>query len=227
MTIKKIIIATFILAITPLQMAASQGSDFSISGDITGISDYRFRGVSLTSKNPAVQGTLTVEHSSGFYVSAWGTNISEFNGANTEFDFMAGYVFSLDNDVSIDIGVMEYTYPGGTGTNYFEIYGSASMPVGIGEFSVGVNYTLSQTNIGGTDDIYIFTSYSMPLLDTGLNVNTYIAYEDGAFGNEKLDWALGLSYDIEKFTVGVDYIDTNLGAGNGAATAVGYVTFSF
>lgn len=227
MTIRRTIIAAIILAIAPLQMAASQGSDFSISGDITGISDYRFRGVSLTSKNPAVQGTLTVEHSSGFYLSAWATNISDFNGANTEVDLMAGYVFNLDNDVSVDLGVMEYTYPGGTGTNYFEVYGSATMPVGIGEFTIGANYTLSQTNIGGTDDIYIYAGYSAPLMDTGLTVNSYIAYEDGAFGSEKLDWALGLSYDFEQFTVGADYIDTNLGAGNGAATGVGYVSFAF
>ena len=181
----------------------------------------------MTNKDPAVQGTLSVEHKSGLYVTAWGTNISDFNGAKTEFDFMAGYVFSLNNNISVDVGVMEYTYPGGTGTNYFEAYASASMPVGMGELSVGFNYTPSQNNLGNSDNIYFTTGYSMPLANTGLTANAHFGYEDGAFGDKKTDWSLGVSYDYEQFTIGVDYIDTNLGSGNGVATGVGYISFAF
>lgn len=221
------IIAAILVSSLPINTAIAQGSSFSVSGDITGISDYRFRGVSMTSKDPAVQGTLSIEHESGFYVTAWGTNISDFNGANTEVDFLAGYVFDIGNGVSLDLGVMEYAYPGGTGTNYFEAYGFATMPVGEGEMTFGLNYTPSQDNIGSTDNLYLSAGYSMPIMDTGLTGSAYFAYEDGAFGSSKTDWSLGLSYDIEQFTVGAKYIDTNLGAGTGGATGVGYVTFSF
>lgn len=226
---KKYIITAVALVASaiPLQMASAQGSDFTISGDITGISDYRFRGVSMTSKDPAVQGTLSIEHESGFYVTAWGTNISDFNGANTEVDFLAGYVFDLGEGISVDLGVMEYAYPGGTGTNYFEAYGFATMPLGIGEITLGLNYTPSQDNIGGTSNTYISAAYSAPIGDTGFTGDVYFAYEDGAFGSSKTDWSLGLSYDFEQFTVGGKYIDTNLGSGAGGATGVGYVSFAF
>ncbi|MBT5186001.1 MAG: hypothetical protein HOM01_04285, partial [Kordiimonadaceae bacterium] len=83
-------LAVFMVSTIAVDTAFAQDSDFTISGDVTGISDYRFRGVSMTNKDPAVQGTLSVEHKSGLYVTAWGTNISDFNGAKTEFDFMAG-----------------------------------------------------------------------------------------------------------------------------------------
>ena len=39
----------------------------TISGGATVVSDYRFRGVSQTDKNFAVQGTFTVSHESGLY----------------------------------------------------------------------------------------------------------------------------------------------------------------
>ncbi len=33
------------------------------------VTDYRFRGVSQTDNNAAIQGSITVTHTSGFYVS--------------------------------------------------------------------------------------------------------------------------------------------------------------
>ncbi|MCC3860559.1 TorF family putative porin [Pseudemcibacter aquimaris] len=219
--------STVMMLIMMGETAIAQMSDFTVSGNISGISDYRFRGVSLTSKDPAVQGTLNLQHSSGFYVTVWGSNISDFNGANTEVDVMAGYVFDAGNDVSFNLGVMEYIYPGGTGTNYFEAYGFATFPVAVGSLTVGINYTPSQNNIGSQDNTYLSASYSMPILDTGLTGSAYFAYEDGAFGTNKTDWSLGLSYDIDQITIGAKYIDTNLGSGAGSATGLGYITLNF
>src|SRR4051794_26324163 len=42
---------------------------FTINGSVTLISDYRFRGISQTNLQPAIQGSLTLTHSSGFYAS--------------------------------------------------------------------------------------------------------------------------------------------------------------
>jgi hypothetical protein len=54
--LKKItIVSSVFLAMTSLQTVSAQESGFSVSGDITGVSDYRFRGVSLSDKDPAIQ----------------------------------------------------------------------------------------------------------------------------------------------------------------------------
>jgi hypothetical protein len=52
----------------------------TISGGIAVVSDYRFRGVSLSDKDFAIQPTLTISHESGFYVGVWGSTIAENPG---------------------------------------------------------------------------------------------------------------------------------------------------
>jgi len=51
--------------------AAAPASPFTVTGGATLTSDYRFRGISQTNKRFAIQGTLGVSHSSGFYVGTW------------------------------------------------------------------------------------------------------------------------------------------------------------
>ncbi|MET0180564.1 MAG: TorF family putative porin, partial [Novosphingobium sp.] len=50
-------------------------SDITFSGYAQGVSDYRFRGYSLSGGDPALQGTINVNHSSGFYVGAWASSL--------------------------------------------------------------------------------------------------------------------------------------------------------
>ena len=73
------------------QDAAAPASDFTVTGGATLVSDYRFRGISQTDKRFAVQGTLTVSHSSGFYATVWGSSIDDYiaNGSDQEIDLIA------------------------------------------------------------------------------------------------------------------------------------------
>ena len=50
-------------------------SDFTFSGYVQGVSDYRFRGYSLSGGDPALQGTINLNHSSGFYAGAWASSL--------------------------------------------------------------------------------------------------------------------------------------------------------
>ena len=56
---------------------AAPPSNFTITGGATLTSDYRFRGISQTDKRFAIQGTLGVVHSSGFYIGTWGSSIDD------------------------------------------------------------------------------------------------------------------------------------------------------
>lgn len=51
-------------------------SAITVSGSATIVSDYRFRGVSQSDKDLAVQAGITVTHESGLYVGAWGSNLA-------------------------------------------------------------------------------------------------------------------------------------------------------
>ena len=81
---------------------------FTVNGSATVVSDYRFRGISQTNLKAALQGGLTVTHSSGVYVSAWGSSIDDYiaNGSDQELDLIAGYSHTFKNGVKIDGGVL-------------------------------------------------------------------------------------------------------------------------
>lgn len=209
MTQKKLFISTSLLALgvavaTP---AYAQGNALELSGGATLVSDYRFRGVSLSQEDVAIQGTLNANYG-GFYVGTWGSSIEQFNGAETEIDVYGGYSFDLDG-VSLSAGVIGYLYPGGTGTDYFEVNGSVGFSLGDIGLTVGANYAPDQDNIGDQDNIYVFTSASYSIPETPFSLNGTIGYEDGAFGDNKVDWLIGGSYSYQQFSLGVSYVDTN------------------
>ena len=66
---------------------------FAVNGGATVVSDYRFRGISQTNRRFAIQGTVSVSHSSGVYATVWGSSIDDYvaAGADAELDLIIGY----------------------------------------------------------------------------------------------------------------------------------------
>ncbi len=101
-----------------------------LSYNIGVVSDYRYRGITQTNFNPALQGGIDYAHSSGFYVGAWGSTISWIKntgdanrligntmtgfsaGSNLEIDLYGGFKGNLTKDLGFDVGVLQYWYPG-------------------------------------------------------------------------------------------------------------------
>ena len=90
----------------------------TLAGGIAVVSDYRFRGVTLSDKDFAVQPTITIKHESGLYLGAWASNIANNPGDDIELDIYAG--FAGGDTVTYDIGATYYVYPGVSSLNYVE-----------------------------------------------------------------------------------------------------------
>jgi uncharacterized protein (TIGR02001 family) len=218
--------ATLALFSTSSISAAAEIPALSLSANAALVSDYRFRGISLSNKDIAIQGGFDISSESGFYVGTWGSSIEQYAGSETELDVYGGYGTKF-GDLSFDIGILAYTYPGSTNTTYWEAYSSVGGSAGKLAWTLGAAYAFDQNSIGGTDNIYLYLDTSMPLADTAFSVATHIAYEDGAFGNEKLDWSLGLTYGLDKFSLGVSYVDTNVNTRGGSAGVIFSLSSSF
>jgi uncharacterized protein (TIGR02001 family) len=122
---RSLLLATFtLIAATPLQ-----ADEFKSAASVTLISDYLYRGISQTNEGPALQASLTLQHQTGAYVSAWGSNI-KFGDGSMELDLSAGYLWQLNPDWKLDLGLMQYRYPKGdnssTEFNFVEAYGKLS-----------------------------------------------------------------------------------------------------
>jgi uncharacterized protein (TIGR02001 family) len=196
-------------ALAQEEAAEEASGPITLTGGIAAVSDYRFRGVSLSDKDFAVQPYLTVKHESGFYVGAWASNLAENAGDDLEVDLYAG--FSGGEELTYDIGATYYLYPGVSSFNYVEFTGKLGSTVGPATVGVQLSYVPSQDNTGNSDNIYYGTNASIALPGTPLNLTGSIGIEDGAFtaGDEKVDWSLGVNASTKGFTLGVAYVDTN------------------
>ncbi len=207
----RIVIGTFlsILILTPVASRAQTealGGELAFNASLK--SDYRFRGVSKSNNDIAVQGGVDWYADNGIYVGAWGSSVSDFRGSDVETNFYGGYSVEK-NGIIYDLGVTAYVYPGGTNSTYLETYGSVGVDFGLLTSSLGLSYMPSQSNNGDQDNIYFFNDTRASIPDTPFSVDLHLGYEDGFFGDNKWDWKIGTSVTFEQFELGVAYVDTN------------------
>lgn len=114
------------------------------------VTDYRYRGISQSGLNPALQGGVDYAHSSGFYLGAWASTITWLTDANLkgrlEVDLYGGYKGTA-GPISYDVGLLQYWYPGNNANpdaNTLEVYGAGTY----GAFTA--KYSHSLTNLFGT-----------------------------------------------------------------------------
>lgn len=238
MNIRKLMIAAAALPMTMISTNAyAQDADeeeeatsaWEIDGEVGVLSDYRFRGISLSDKDVEVTGELSVSHESGFYFGAWASNVAlEDSADDLEVDVYAGFAKDAGN-VTIDVGAVYYLYPGNGDFNYIELLGSVGTAVGNGSVTLGVAYAPSQDNIGDEDNVYVYIAGDTPIGDSRVSLHGSFGIEDGAFGDSKKDWLIGASYDLgHGFTATLDYVDTSRAYTSlGDATVVASIALAF
>jgi len=234
---KKTLIAAAVAGLVSLPsavmaQAAAPASPHTITGNLSIISDYRFRGITQTFEKPALQGGIDYSHSSGFYLGNWNSNISSgagFPDGNLEMDFYGGYKTSF-GDVGLDFGAIYYYYPGSEGrglgigadsgsvTNK-EIYVGATWKFLSAKFYYslddyfslrGVNALGVSTgkNTKGTSYLDLGASYD---LGDGWGINGHVGLLslDNVHNGDYTDWKIGVTKDVNGWVFGAAYIDTN------------------
>jgi uncharacterized protein (TIGR02001 family) len=184
------------------------------------VSDYRYRGLSQTRLDPALQGGADYTHTpSGLYVGTWLSTIKwtkDLGGSgDVEWDLYGGKRGELGGGVSYDVGALYYFYPQNglaPNANTFELYGQ------LGFGPAYAKYSRSTTNLFGTAD-----SRGSGYLDLGANVETgwngvivnlhagrqQVRHSDAL---SYTDYKVGLSRDFGWATLGVAWVKTNTDA---------------
>lgn len=211
--------------------AEEEAGPIEIDFEVAALSDYRFRGISLSGKDPEVTASVSVSHESGLYASVWASNVdSNFGGKADELELDWTVGWSRDfGPVNLDVGAIYYTYPNENNFDYYEIYGGLTVPVGSASVTVGAAYAPSQDNLFNEDNTYVYISGDLPIKDTPVSLHGTFGLEDGAFADNKKDWVIGASYDLGSgFTATLDYVDTaHSFTSLGDATAVFSISKSF
>jgi uncharacterized protein (TIGR02001 family) len=229
---KKALIAAAVAAtLAPCIATAAESSPHTLTGNVGFFSQYIFRGLTQTDKEPAVQGGFDYSHSSGIYLGTWGSNVSVLrdtglysSGGSLEWDFYGGYKGTIGkSDFGYDVGALQYWYPGtvtsGLNTaDTLEIYGALTWKW----LSAKLSYALSDKVFGVSDaqgTYYLDLSANIPLGDkfalqlhygdqkytgstAGVDNDSFASYQD---------WKIGVTYSLPKdFTVGAFYTDTSM-----------------
>jgi uncharacterized protein (TIGR02001 family) len=214
------------LAVPGLAMA-EEASPFS--GNVSLVSDYLYRGISQTAAKPAIQGGFDYAHPSGFYIGAWGSNISWISdginatGASLELDTYLGFKNKFAGDFSYDVGYLRYNYPGYYGSGETkgdtdEIYGLIGWKWITLKYSNSLGDTFGLADASGTS--YIDLSASYTLEESGVTLGAH--YGDQSYkgtpadtakanGNDPsyTDWKVYVSKDFSGYVWGLTYSSTD------------------
>ncbi|NNC59549.1 MAG: hypothetical protein HKO05_06100 [Erythrobacter sp.] len=193
-------------------------SGLKLSGNVALVSDYRFRGVSFSDGDIALQGGIDLGHPSGLYAGTWASTISGGSDfGELELDVYAGWSGDVSDGVTLDVGLLYYIYPTGDApgidTDYFEPYASIGTTLGPVGATVGVAYAWEQDSLGGGDNLYLYTDFELGIPQTPITLTAHLGYTDGVFATaldgDSFDWGIGASYAITgNLSLGLNYVDT-------------------
>ncbi len=210
--------AALCAAATPAA-AVDLGNGFSASVGVSGVSDYRFRGISLSDTKAAVQGSVTINHESGVYAGVWGSSLGDSVEplyGKVESDLFVGYGTEISPGTSIDLNATFYTYadsPSGTHSDYMEFLGSVKHDFGPAAIKVGGAWAPSMKATGDQDFIYGYGELSAPIPSTPLTFRGHVGVQDLGFASYT-DWQLGLETTLGPVSASLSYVDTSIGRGS-------------
>ena len=198
-----------------------------VTGNMTLVSEYRFRGIDQTFGKPAIQGGFDYSHASGAYLGNWNSNVSQgagYPGGNIEMDFYGGYKKAF-GDFGVDVGAIYYYYPGsdaslfgpanphstatnsGTVHNFEGYIGGTWKWLSLKWFHAFSDY-FQVPDTKGTDYIDFSATYD---LGAGWGVNGHVGrlkvhnYSELDY----TDYKLGVTKDLTGWLFGASLIGTN------------------
>ncbi len=198
---------------------------FGYSITLTGVSDYLFRGISLTSHDPAFQPFIEFTYGKPdltWYLDLWGSNVKNGLGDPWELDIYAG-VRPVTGPVSWDIGVLYYTNPDSkfaSDTDYVEFKVGASISP-ITNLTVGVTgYITPDVGVASplTETVEGSAAYTLPELAmftptvSGLIGYTNADDRPGWFlGHDNYTyWNAGVKLAVDKYFMDFRYYGTSI-----------------
>jgi uncharacterized protein (TIGR02001 family) len=199
--------AILFLAALPL----CQGALAQVSASASIVSDYRFRGVSLTDGRPAAQVDLAYDGASGWYAGSFLSNV-KFDGescCSVQALAYAGAATRLDAGPSIDAGASYSSFPGNDEVDYYEVH------AGIATDGLSARLHFAPDYFGrGVHTLYAQLDGHLPL-DQGFQLRGHVGdlhavsglpYARRGSHRNQADMRLGLAATVSRFSAEVAWV---------------------
>lgn len=186
----------------------------SLTGNVGVVSDYRFRGISQTDRDPAIQGGADYTYNpASIYVGTWLSNIDKSGFANGpfEWDVYGGWRPTF-GDFTLDAGVLYYVYPkADVDLDTLEFKLGGTYDFGVAAVSLTGYYSDDWYNLG--EEWRAEAGVSIPL-PADFAIVAKFGYNDidtpfPSGTSDYKDWSIGLTYAVGGATLSLTYIDTS------------------
>jgi uncharacterized protein (TIGR02001 family) len=188
--------------------------------------DYRFRGVSQSDNDPAMQGSVEYADPSGLFAGVWASTIdfTPFGDgdASVEFDLTAGFRHAFSDMTKGDLKVVFNWYPDSDpppaveDPDYIEF--AAGLTHDFGDVSLSGELAYSPDFSRGLGDAFALTGgVGLPLtpswwvFDMGIEASGHLGRQILEHANDYTYGDLGVSAHTGVFTVDLRYVDSSMG----------------
>ena len=196
--------------------AADAAAAAPMTFNISLTSNYKFRGQDQDQSRtrafkPALQGGVDYAFDSGFYVGNWNSTVNwtkylPSNLSNhVEIDVYGGYKFKA-GALDLDVGALQYFYPGASGANTTEVY----LGAGFGPVTAKYSHTVSKGYFGigkefltgeGRGTGYLNVAFAQEVapkttLKASLGFTNLKSGANSAGLADYVDYSVGASYDL-------------------------------
>lgn len=222
MTTKALALVAAVLTAGVLAPTAAAAADTSFAFNVGAVSDYRYRGISQTQLEPAVQGGIDLTLPQGFYLGTWASSIKwidEFGGdAHAELDFYGGWKGEVGAGLTLDVGALRYQYPNAVtaewtanafvSPNTTELYAALSYEMFTLKYSHAVSNLFGTDNSKGSGYIDLSASFDV---GQGLLLAPHVGHQTvkNAGDFSYTDYSLTLSKDFNGLVPSLAVVGTN------------------
>ncbi len=180
-----------------------------VSGSLTVVSDYRFRGVSLSHNKPAAQIGAVYDDAQDWYAGGFASTV-QFDGSSRELQTIAfgGYVWRFASGLSSEVGAEYSAFTGPGSYSYPEVYWGIAY-----ENLSGRLYYAPRYFAHGSEAIYGEINGAQPLLDrvrllahAGVLRNSSENTYTGRAVHHVFDARIGVGVDFDQFSVQLNWV---------------------
>lgn len=214
-------LAAALLAAPAFAHGQADAADLSFNTAVT--SDYRYRGISQTRLQPAIQGGADLGIAGcGCYAGVWTSTIAwtrDAGGAGAmEVDVYGGRRGDLAGGLAYDVGVLGYVYPanglghvvGFATANTLEIYGQLSYGAASLKYSHALSNLFGFVDSKSSGDLDLAAN---PAVGKGLVLNLHVGRQRVAHHVDASysDWKLGLTGEFGIVSGALAWVGSNAG----------------
>ena len=196
------------LALCGTAALAQSAPETSLSFNVGAVSEYRYRGLSQSGLEPALQAGVDYAHSSGLYVGAWASSIKWIKETapglkgDTEIDIYGGYKTEIAKDLTADVGLLRYQYPNnnyklstGANANTTEVYGALTYGPVTAKYSYALTDLFGYADSKGSTYLDLSATFD---LGNGFSLVPHAGYQKvkNVPNVDVVDYSLTLAKDL-------------------------------